>query len=187
MRMECHPFYDGLPPFQREVMRLIWLNDYHQLHLPLYKRCLPLNCQVYNLWLSGSKTMKISNRLMDRLLIYRLLAIIYSQKNPMDWNTKLKKTFCNHISWVLVLHRWRLLRCSNIARSVMENCFVAKEVVMTPLPLKLPGYLRGRSLGLAQLDLHISSKKNLVLLFWGVDFLIFTVAPTSGYANLLSW
>ena len=75
----------------REVMRLIWLNDYHQLHLPLYKRCLPLNCQVYNLWLSGSKTMKISNRLMDRLLIYRLLAIIYSQKNPMDWNTKLKK------------------------------------------------------------------------------------------------
>ena len=33
-----------------------------------------------------------------------------------------------------------------MARSVLENCFVAKEVVMTPLPLKLPGYLRGRSL-----------------------------------------
>ena len=82
--------------------------------------------------------MKISNRLMDRLI--QDLPIT-SPKKSNGWE------HVKNITIITTAEKMHLLRCfCNMARSVLENCFVAKEVVMTPLPLKLPGYLRGRSL-----------------------------------------
>lgn len=86
--------------------------------------------------------MKISNRLMDRL-IHNFLPITSPKK--IQWLGTRKKPYCNHLLREEKKDAFIEMFC-NMARSVMENCFVAKEVVMTPLPLKLPGYLRGRSL-----------------------------------------
>ena len=106
-----------------------------------FTRCLPLNCQVYKLRLvlSGVENPWKSPTVwwIDSSKTYQLLLL----KKSNGWE------HVKNITIITTAEKMHLLRCfCNMARSVLENCFVAKEVVMTPLPLKLPGYLRGRSL-----------------------------------------